>query len=124
MLPWSTVASLDAGCQLVVAWSVVIGSCRCYRPESRVEKHGKAKRRMLSNINFIGELFKGNMLTASIMHYCITTLLDQGNIDNPDEEKIELLCKLMMSVGEKLDTKVCGKRACVRLWCLLARVLP
>ena len=40
------------------------------------------------------------------MHFCVTTLLDPTNIDNPDEEKIELLCKLLMSIGEKLDVKV------------------
>ena len=68
---------------------------------------------MLANINFIGELFKiGDMLTANIMHYCITTLLDQGSSGKADDEKIELLCKLMMSVGEKLDTKVLLPMAC------------
>ena len=59
---------------------------------------------MLANINFIGELFKVQMLTSNIMHYCITTLLDEKN--EPDEEKIELLCKLLQSIGEKLDTPV------------------
>jgi hypothetical protein len=75
---------------------------------------------MLANINFIGELFKVNMLTPNIMHYCITTLLDEKNA--PDEEKIELLCKLLQSIGEKLDTPVRGAPvllACVCLHALL-----
>ena len=109
LLPlWSAVASPNAGCSLVAACS-----CRVRHPETRVEKRRKAKRRVLSIISFIGELFKGNLLTASIMHSCIIELLDPGNIDNPDEEKIELLCKLLMSIGKKLDTKACGERACV-----------
>ncbi len=59
---------------------------------------------MLANISFIGELFKVQMLTSNIMHYCITTLFDEKN--EPDEEKVELLCKLFQSIGEKLDTPV------------------
>jgi hypothetical protein len=58
---------------------------------------------MLANINFIGELFKVGIISSMIMHYCITTLLDKKNIAAPDEEKIELLCKLLMSIGDRLD---------------------
>ena len=38
----------------------------------------KARRRMLGNIQFIGELFKEKMLTEKIMHECIVKLL--GNV--------------------------------------------
>jgi hypothetical protein len=41
----------------------------------REERRAKLKRRMLANINFIGELYKiGDMLTPNIMHFCITTV--------------------------------------------------
>ncbi|PCH35557.1 hypothetical protein WOLCODRAFT_27969 [Wolfiporia cocos MD-104 SS10] len=62
----------------------------------------KAKRQGLGLIKFIGELFKLQMLTERIMHECIKKLL--GNVDNPEEEEIESLCKLMTTVGKLLDT--------------------
>ena len=63
----------------------------------------KAKRRGLGLIRFIGELFKLQMLTERIMHECIKKLL--GNVENPEEEEIESLCKLLTTVGCLLDTQ-------------------
>jgi translation initiation factor 4G len=62
----------------------------------------KAKRQGLGLIKFIGELFKLQMLTECIMHECVEKLL--GNVDNPEEEEIESLCKLLTTVGGILDT--------------------
>lgn len=62
----------------------------------------KAKRQGLGLVKFIGELFKLQMLTERIMHECIKKLL--SNVDNPEEEEIESLCKLLTTVGEDLDT--------------------
>ncbi|VDC02695.1 unnamed protein product [Peniophora sp. CBMAI 1063] len=62
----------------------------------------KAKRRGLGLIRFIGELFKLQMLTERIMHECIKKLL--GNVENPEEEEIESLCKLLATVGSIIDT--------------------
>ncbi|KAL1695924.1 armadillo-type protein [Schizophyllum commune] len=62
----------------------------------------KAKRQGLGLIRFLGELFKLQMLTERIMHQCVQKLL--GNVDNPEEEDIESLCKLLTTVGELLDT--------------------
>ncbi|KAH9175040.1 P-loop containing nucleoside triphosphate hydrolase protein [Lactarius sanguifluus] len=42
------------------------------------------------------------MLTERIMHECIKKLL--GNVENPEEEEIESLCKLLTTVGSLLDT--------------------
>ncbi|KAL0955886.1 hypothetical protein HGRIS_002084 [Hohenbuehelia grisea] len=61
----------------------------------------KAKRQGLGLIKFIGELFKLQMLTERIMHECVKKLL--GNVDNPEEEEIESLCKLLSTVGQLLD---------------------
>ena len=61
----------------------------------------KAKRRGLGLINFIGELFKVQMLTERIMHKCIKQLL--VNVENPEEEEIEGLCQLLRTVGQLLD---------------------
>ncbi len=57
----------------------------------------KAKRQGLGLIKFIGELFKLQMLTERIMHECVKKLL--GNVENPEEEEIESLCKLLTTVG-------------------------
>ncbi|XP_024987389.1 eukaryotic translation initiation factor 4G-like isoform X3 [Cynara cardunculus var. scolymus] len=67
----------------------------------REEKRLKARRRMLGNIRLIGELYKKRMLTGRIMHECITKLL--GQYQNPDEEDLEALCKLMSTIGEMID---------------------
>lgn len=69
--------------------------------EEREEKRIRARRRMLGNIRLIGELYKKKMLTERIMHECIKKLF--GNYDNPDEENIEALCKLMSTIGEMID---------------------
>ncbi|KAF9486007.1 ARM repeat-containing protein [Pholiota conissans] len=61
----------------------------------------KAKRQGLGLIKFIGELFKLQVLTEHVMHEYVKKLLD--NIDNPEEEVIESLCKLLTTVGEILD---------------------
>lgn len=70
-------------------------------PEEREEKRLKAKRRMLGNIRFIGELYKKHMLTERIMHECIRKLL--GEYENPEEEDVEALCKLMSTIGHMID---------------------
>lgn len=69
--------------------------------EEREEKRLKARRRMLGNIRFIGELYKKSMLTERIMHECIKKLL--GEYQNPDEEDVEALCKLMSTIGRIID---------------------
>ncbi|XP_057510519.1 eukaryotic translation initiation factor 4G-like [Actinidia eriantha] len=69
--------------------------------EQREEKRIQARRRMLGNIRLIGELYKKKMLTERIMHECIKKLL--GQYQNPDEEDIESLCKLMSTIGEIID---------------------
>jgi len=61
--------------------------------EQREEKRVKARRRMLGNIRLIGELYKKKVLTERIMHACIQKLL--GQYQDPDEEDVEALCKLM-----------------------------
>ncbi|KAF8412496.1 hypothetical protein HHK36_000461 [Tetracentron sinense] len=69
--------------------------------EEREEKKTKERRRMLGNIRLIGGFYKKKMLTERIMHECIKKLL--GQYQNPEEEDIEALCKLMSTIGEMLD---------------------
>ena len=63
----------------------------------------KARRHILGLFCFVAELFKLQMLTQRIMHECIKLLL--GNVENPEEEKIEGLCLLLTTVGRLLDTR-------------------
>ncbi|KAF8092378.1 hypothetical protein N665_0415s0001 [Sinapis alba] len=70
--------------------------------QEREEKRLKVRRRMLGNIRLIGELYKKRMLTEKIMHACIQKLLGYDQED-PHEENIEALCKLMSTIGVMID---------------------
>ena len=63
----------------------------------------KAKRQGLGLVKFVGELFKLQMLTERIMHECIKKLL--SNVINPEEEDIESLCRLLITVGPQIDSE-------------------
>jgi len=60
-----------------------------------------AKRRGLGLIQFIGELYKLNMLTIRIMHECVFRLLNFEGL--PDESAIESLVKLLRTVGYTME---------------------
>lgn len=53
------------------------------------------------SFSFIGELFKLQMLTDTIMYDCIEYLLR----DKTDEEALECLCRLLRTIGKELDIK-------------------
>jgi hypothetical protein len=67
------------------------------------ESRNKSKIRTLGNMRFIGELFIAGLITEKIMHSCIVQLIS-NNVKDPEEEAIESLCKLLMTVGKKLDS--------------------
>ncbi|GMH44131.1 hypothetical protein BSKO_12065 [Bryopsis sp. KO-2023] len=60
----------------------------------------KERMRSLGNMQFIGHLFKEEMLTEKIIHQCIVDLLREQ--DTPKPEDIECLCKLVSTVGRQL----------------------
>ncbi|KAI9097068.1 hypothetical protein DFS34DRAFT_134272 [Phlyctochytrium arcticum] len=65
-------------------------------------ERGKLKRRVLGNMQFIGELFVKGLITEKIMHFsCIQPLLE--NVENPEEEDVESLCKLLNTTGARMD---------------------
>ncbi|ODQ66664.1 ARM repeat-containing protein, partial [Nadsonia fulvescens var. elongata DSM 6958] len=68
-------------------------------------KAAAAKRRGLGLIKFIGELYMLDMITERIMHGCIQRLLmtETGPGEDPSEDLIESLSKLLTTIGEKLD---------------------
>lgn len=64
------------------------------------EEERKLRRRSVGTVRFIGELYRQNMLTTNIMEWCVVTLLNMRT-----EEKLECLCKLLTTVGQKLEQK-------------------
>lgn len=64
------------------------------------EEERKLRRRSVGTVRFIGELYRQNMLLTSIMEWCVQVLL---NIRT--EEKLECLCKLLTTVGQKMEHK-------------------
>ncbi|KAF7667242.1 hypothetical protein LDENG_00071240 [Lucifuga dentata] len=69
------------------------------------EQRTIAKLKMLGNIKFIGELGKLSLIHESILHKCIKTLLEKKKrVELKDMgEDLECLCKIMKTVGPKLD---------------------
>lgn len=67
---------------------------------SIVEEESNFRRRLVSTVQFIGELYKLDMLTTNIMNSCIRSL-----VNSQSEEKLECVCKLLATIGEKLETK-------------------
>jgi hypothetical protein len=62
------------------------------------EKHYRVRQRANGTVKFIGELFKIDMLTSKIMRACIEMLLAETT-----EEKIEQVCKLLTTIGGKME---------------------
>ncbi|KAG2236616.1 hypothetical protein INT48_000171 [Thamnidium elegans] len=63
----------------------------------------KAKRQGLGLIQFIGELFKLDMLSERIMYNCMIRLCNDPA--NAGDEEAESLCKLLTTIGKALDHK-------------------
>ncbi|VFQ63750.1 unnamed protein product [Cuscuta campestris] len=63
-------------------------------------QRGKEKL-MLGNVKLITELYVKNLLDEGIVHSCIKKIL--WECENPEEEEIEALSKLMYRVGESMD---------------------
>ena len=62
------------------------------------EEHYRVRQRANGTVKFIGELFKIEMLTTKIMKVCIEELLQE-----PTEQKIERVCKLLTTIGGKIE---------------------
>lgn len=62
------------------------------------EEHYRVRQRANGTVKFIGELFKIDMLTLKIMKACIEMLLQEYT-----EEKVERVCKLLTTIGQKME---------------------
>ncbi|XP_033339349.2 N-acetyltransferase 1 isoform X2 [Megalopta genalis] len=71
------------------------------------ERRQVAKRKMLGNIKFIGELGKLGIVSEPILHRCIQQLLEKkrrGGSRGDTAEDIECLCQIMRTCGRILDS--------------------
>lgn len=71
------------------------------------ERRQVAKRKMLGNIKFIGELGKLGIVPEAILHLCIRQLLEKktrGRYRGYTAEDIECLCQIMRTCGRILDS--------------------
>lgn len=72
-------------------------------PEEEERRH-LAKRKMLGNIKFIGELGKLEILAESILHRCIQNLLTRRAAAETHED-LECLAQLVKTCGRVLDSE-------------------
>ncbi|RKO88506.1 armadillo-type protein, partial [Blyttiomyces helicus] len=64
-------------------------------------EHSEMKRRSIGTVAFIGELYSMVIIPETIVQVCLDQLLKKT--DDPEEESVEALCKLLAIVGPKLD---------------------
>jgi len=64
-------------------------------------KRLKTKRRALGNITLIGELYRIGMLSQRIMWRCLASMTQEDKA--PDEEEVESVCKMLTTIGKKLE---------------------
>ena len=66
--------------------------------EEKGYKAGLVKKKYLGHMQFIGELYKGDLIRLDVMLFCLKTLLDAY-----EEEKVECFAKLMTTIGYPLE---------------------
>lgn len=64
-----------------------------------IDEEAMLRRRLVSTVRFIGALYNCELLTNRIMNWCINSLI------SGTDEKLECLCKLLTTIGEKLEGK-------------------
>ena len=106
--------------------------CSDPRVAASAQEDLKARRRMLGNIQFIGELFKEKMLTEKIMHECIVKLLGEASAVCPSASSSQpcgcplnatccttlafsIITNILCSSRSKLGSKPCCRSFVVRL---------
>lgn len=73
--------------------------------EEKQTKAGLIKKHYLGHMRFIGELYKGDLISIKIMLMCLPALLegDVAATEAIDEEKVECFAKLMTVIGSSLE---------------------
>jgi hypothetical protein len=73
---------------------------RAQKHQEEDEKRMKAKRRMLGNIRFIGELYKKKMLKENIMHECIRKLLGYEEVRTRLDQQVHDDKGMVITLGQ------------------------
>ena len=96
-----------------VSSAVVVGAA-----EGREEARAASKRRFIAAIRFIGELFLQDLVTLPIMIACISQLLSnvRDEAGEASEDSIQGLCKLLMTVGGKVEEKEEARERMRAVW--------
>jgi hypothetical protein len=78
------------------------------KEEARFERELKLKEKLFGNIEFVGELFKLNIVTDTVLNQVFISLLGIGVQDdsNINDNTIEAAIKLMNKVGHTLEARV------------------
>jgi len=76
--------------------------------KEEIEYHANLiKKHYLGHMRFIGELYKGDLISIKIMLFCLPALLKgedgESDSDEVDEEKVECFSKLMTVIGSSLE---------------------
>ena len=61
----------------------------------------RRRKRMLCNMQFVGELFNKQMVTETVMRLIVGRLL--ANTENPSTDDMESVCKLLSVIGRRLE---------------------
>ena len=67
--------------------------------EDKEEKLFVLRKRYTGHMRFVGEIYMKDLIKPTKMHLCIDELLKSR-----DEEKLSCLCKLLQTMGKKLET--------------------
>jgi translation initiation factor 4G len=67
------------------------------------DKLSMMKTNMLGNIIFIGQLYKKDSMPAHALECCFNELLPQSADRAPEEDNIDVCCRLLTSIGRKLE---------------------
>ncbi|OMJ66456.1 hypothetical protein SteCoe_36682 [Stentor coeruleus] len=71
--------------------------------QGKVESGYLEKKKLMGNINFIGELYKMKLIPPKTILRCLQSLLESNEEGIYNEDKVEGAAVLMMSAGEKLE---------------------
>jgi translation initiation factor 4G len=78
-------------------------SLKCKMYKRKDADDSRAKWRAMGNIRFIGHLYRYGLITRKIISACIKSLL--RNVEEPDPEDIEAMCKLITTVGYEFENR-------------------
>lgn len=71
--------------------------------QGKVDTGYLGKKKLMGNLNFIGELYKMKLIPPKTIHRCLQSLLESNEEVTYNEDKVEGAAVLMMSAGEKLE---------------------